>query len=216
MEQGNRPWKASWASESAPLPEISQRSRPTPFRGLSGAYSPAPFCRRVTDLTCGDLRSLTLTPTLPLPTSSSLRDNSYSTGPSLFTTEGGSVAGKSVCSGGFSLPIVQGLLKQCTPCTLLHYYQGASAPWRSVRNVRRTRATKPPGFCEAGSGISPLGDVAKRQGVRLSARKKALRVQGFISSGKRVSNPRPSAWEADALPTELLPRVGVANVLQLM
>ena len=25
-------------------------------------------------------------------------------------------------------------------------------------------------------------------------------------SGKRDSNPRPSAWEADALPTELLPR----------
>ena len=24
------------------------------------------------------------------------------------------------------------------------------------------------------------------------------------SSGKRDSNPRPSAWEADALPTELL------------
>ena len=24
-------------------------------------------------------------------------------------------------------------------------------------------------------------------------------------SGKRGSNPRPSAWEADALPTELLP-----------
>lgn len=24
-------------------------------------------------------------------------------------------------------------------------------------------------------------------------------------SGKRVSNPRPSAWEADALPTELFP-----------
>src|SRR5436309_14910816 len=25
-------------------------------------------------------------------------------------------------------------------------------------------------------------------------------------SGRRVSNPRPSAWEADALPTELRPR----------
>ena len=25
-------------------------------------------------------------------------------------------------------------------------------------------------------------------------------------SGKRDSNPRPSAWEADALPTELLPQ----------
>ena len=29
-------------------------------------------------------------------------------------------------------------------------------------------------------------------------------------SGKRGSNPRPSAWEADALPTELLPRFVVA------
>src|SRR3954469_13843107 len=28
------------------------------------------------------------------------------------------------------------------------------------------------------------------------------------SSGRRVSNPRPSAWEADALPTELRPRSG--------
>ena len=26
-------------------------------------------------------------------------------------------------------------------------------------------------------------------------------------SGKRGSNPRPSAWEADALPTELLPHI---------
>ena len=28
---------------------------------------------------------------------------------------------------------------------------------------------------------------------------------GLLLSGKRGSNPRPSAWEADALPTELLP-----------
>lgn len=27
-----------------------------------------------------------------------------------------------------------------------------------------------------------------------------------VMSGKRDSNPRPSAWEADALPTELLPQ----------
>ena len=27
-----------------------------------------------------------------------------------------------------------------------------------------------------------------------------------LLSGKRGSNPRPSAWEADALPTELLPQ----------
>ena len=31
------------------------------------------------------------------------------------------------------------------------------------------------------------------------------------SSGKRDSNPRPSAWEADALPTELFPHYGVQS-----
>ncbi len=29
-----------------------------------------------------------------------------------------------------------------------------------------------------------------------------------FQSGKRDSNPRPSAWEANALPTELLPLMG--------
>ncbi len=33
-------------------------------------------------------------------------------------------------------------------------------------------------------------------------------IQSYLSlSDKRGSNPRPSAWEADALPTELLPHV---------
>ncbi len=31
----------------------------------------------------------------------------------------------------------------------------------------------------------------------------------LVMSGKRDSNPRPSAWEADALPTELLPLVNL-------
>lgn len=31
---------------------------------------------------------------------------------------------------------------------------------------------------------------------------------GFVS-GRRGSNPRPSAWEADALPIELLPQIGL-------
>ena len=30
-----------------------------------------------------------------------------------------------------------------------------------------------------------------------------------VLSGKRGSNPRPAAWEAAALPTELLPRFGL-------
>ena len=31
-------------------------------------------------------------------------------------------------------------------------------------------------------------------------------IAGVLLSGKRDSNPRPSAWEADALPTELFPQ----------
>ena len=31
-------------------------------------------------------------------------------------------------------------------------------------------------------------------------------------SGKRDSNPRPSAWEADALPTELLPLIDLQKI----
>ena len=38
-----------------------------------------------------------------------------------------------------------------------------------------------------------------------------LKVQHKMS-GKRDSNPRPSAWEANALPTELLPRFSNAKV----
>src|ERR671925_2000427 len=40
-------------------------------------------------------------------------------------------------------------------------------------------------------------------------RSQALKRQSgafFERSGRRVSNPRPSAWEADALPAELRPR----------
>ena len=34
-----------------------------------------------------------------------------------------------------------------------------------------------------------------------------LSYTGVVWSGRRGSNPRPSAWKADALPTELLPRI---------
>src|SRR3954452_10598686 len=36
--------------------------------------------------------------------------------------------------------------------------------------------------------------------------KKKPRLAGLLWSGRRGSNSRPSAWEADALPTELRPR----------
>ena len=35
-------------------------------------------------------------------------------------------------------------------------------------------------------------------------------------SGKRDSNPRPSAWEADALPTELFPHYGVQRYSEFL
>ena len=35
----------------------------------------------------------------------------------------------------------------------------------------------------------------------------SLIIKEFLWSGQRGSNPRPSAWEADALPTELCPRL---------
>ena len=35
-------------------------------------------------------------------------------------------------------------------------------------------------------------------------------------SGRRGSNPRPSAWKADALPTELLPLKELANVIKFI
>src|SRR4051812_28899533 len=35
---------------------------------------------------------------------------------------------------------------------------------------------------------------------------------GEVGSGRRASNPRPSAWEADALPTELRPRSGDESI----
>ena len=34
-----------------------------------------------------------------------------------------------------------------------------------------------------------------------------LSYTGVVLSGRRGSNPRPSAWKADALPTELLPQI---------
>ena len=53
-------------------------------------------------------------------------------------------------------------------------------------------------------GPAPLPANARR----LARSCKSCIFRAFSSSGRRVSNPRPSAWEADALPTELRPQVG--------
>jgi hypothetical protein len=39
-----------------------------------------------------------------------------------------------------------------------------------------------------------------------SKRQNPLLSRGFIWSGRRDSNPRPSPWQGDALPAELRPR----------
>ena len=48
-----------------------------------------------------------------------------------------------------------------------------------------------------------LPDIASLIGINFSPRNS---FSALIRSGKRGSNPRPSAWEANALPTELLPQ----------
>ena len=41
-----------------------------------------------------------------------------------------------------------------------------------------------------------------------STKNKKATAFGSLMSDKRDSNPRPSAWEANALPTELLSQIG--------
>src|SRR5690606_23494721 len=53
-------------------------------------------------------------------------------------------------------------------------------------------------------GIRVRVRVRVRVGVSVRVR---VRMKVKKGSGKRVSNPRPAAWEAAALPTELLPLV---------
>src|SRR5438105_13297347 len=48
--------------------------------------------------------------------------------------------------------------------------------------------------------------LAPKGGNRRRALRKERRFLALPSSGRWGSNPRPSAWEADALPTELRPR----------
>ena len=48
--------------------------------------------------------------------------------------------------------------------------------------------------------------INKKAPELLTARAFESKLMNLSESGKWVSNPRPSAWEADALPTELLPQ----------
>ena len=92
--------------------------------------------------------------------------------------------------------------------------------------IRRFSVWTEPVAGEGGTGIPPCGyryrsirrsiPVICRMWLRsrpapprLSKQKKRSAKTSW--SGKRDSNPRPSAWEADALPTELFPRYGVQS-----
>src|ERR1700675_1023969 len=57
---------------------------------------------------------------------------------------------------------------------------------------------------EADAGEAGIGGGSRRQ-----ERTPALGDAGALQSGRWGSNPRPSAWEADALPTELRPRAPI-------
>jgi hypothetical protein len=57
---------------------------------------------------------------------------------------------------------------------------------------------------------SPYASSSEQQAQRRTSCKKGIRrSQRCLGSGRRGSNPRPSAWEADALPTELRPRAAI-------
>jgi hypothetical protein len=67
--------------------------------------------------------------------------------------------------------------------------------------------------------VTPRGKNRYQTAIRNCATK--MRYETALrnsTSGRRGSNPRPSAWEADALPTELLPRsfrIGGCEVTEL-
>ena len=55
-------------------------------------------------------------------------------------------------------------------------------------------------------GVVLVVCVASKTSIEYRIRKKPLLSKRLYLSGKRGSNPRPSAWKADALSTELFPQ----------
>ncbi len=98
----------------------------------------------------------------------------------------------------------------CTRCVIVgHTADHRRCPMATDAGVPRGR---PLPRCRSTSSIGAGRRAARRHGWSASlfgpGERKALLSQGFFQSGRRASNPRPSAWEADALPTELRPRCG--------
>ena len=92
--------------------------------------------------------------------------------------------------------------------TARHY-----ARWIEGDHYREPRQLEPgevPADLLARIGSDPTSDPRTRLGVvsETEAASQLPATPHETWSGKRDSNPRPSAWEADALPTELFPRAG--------
>src|SRR2546426_6128911 len=65
--------------------------------------------------------------------------------------------------------------------------------------------------CEEFSNIAGLGQIPFPNAAVTVPTDRA----GFNLSGRRDSNPRPSPWQGDALPTEPLPRVLLNRLAEL-
>jgi hypothetical protein len=70
------------------------------------------------------------------------------------------------------------------------------------------------------SGMWRIPKISMEYDARAWKKKKPIRIKrrmGMNLSGRRDSNPRPSPWQGDALPAELLPHLfpfGSANIGQ--
>ena len=76
------------------------------------------------------------------------------------------------------------------------------------KNISNSRDFAPdlPNHTRSQSTIRrPQSPTRNRQSTIRNPQSPIRNPQSAIWSGKRGSNPRPSAWEADALPTELFP-----------
>ncbi len=107
---------------------------------------------------------------------------------------------------GANLPAVQRILRHSDPKIRTEIYAHLAPEYLRAEVDRLS-------FGKAVADALPRGSVTQLLPEARSGQKKAgtpvAKARKFRPrnwSGKRDSNPRPSAWEADALPTELFPR----------
>ena len=88
--------------------------------------------------------------------------------------------GKRGLASGIPVARLRGLLKADLLCWRTTFFLCPSSPYANK--------------------FATVRPVTKKDDARWAS-------SGLLLSGKRGSNPRPSAWEADALPTELFPQM---------